>query len=679
MASAYINELTNSIQDGAQLLDILSHSQLLNTVRNEASILLNFFFPPEEMQKSDPNLPNLVQLIDLALDPTTNPDPAKYPIFQINRNAANVLSYASARFFELHATDPKHHLFTRLRRQLFIPEIRKNRMFLGHYLRIVETTLRIKPNIFLQNDLYNDNFNPDELLAFLCRNSDCTACSTLLSYVIDDFSSFFHDPLYEALRIAAIAVLNLTTMRDQLSISLSEFRFQIFRKEMGPNNFIEKLASYQPMNCLHQQIPLPYYLSPNLQKLGSRKIIDPKFLAELKNKLDFFDFFEPDEAEQDASNQVYESIEVDPDLPNDIKDSSESSHSDHLTLRQCNQRQTYKERLIILAINILSCVKNFIEILDQEKYANLRKDEYLRCLLTCGLFSDRKSPLADMAYSIIYDLLNTRHEQYTELNFKLPPIVDEFAQYVNFDPFDLPFNSIAALKVFWNHRYPDPDQKPEDLITHPRISHGCKYIRSYTQAPGVTPLQMLLPAVLTEPPLSSELNNIYLSIITSLKADYTELFHTLKIDQSSRKTNIQKMIDIDTIFYELRRYQFKLQPDSNENLYLISALPKVMALPYSDNFFKTHAFDDEKHRTMTNPLIFELSMLYNEEPLFLLKEDELFRKYCYEFEEKQLNATDRESFMRAIVEIADFFEKFDLNQIVVRTKKARRNTQNKKP
>ena len=94
----FSSKLTVAISKGdCSLTDVLSNEDLSITVRNEAEAFIKYFFPPEEMANPNPKLPNFDELIKLALEPDES-QKQEYPLFQLSRNAANVLTCVSKKF-----------------------------------------------------------------------------------------------------------------------------------------------------------------------------------------------------------------------------------------------------------------------------------------------------------------------------------------------------------------------------------------------------------------------------------------------------------------------------------------------------------------------------------------------------------------------------------------------------
>ena len=66
---AYTNQLTELITSNpnVKVETILSHEQLSITIRNEAPAFLEYFFPEDELQQENPNLPHFDEIIKYAL------------------------------------------------------------------------------------------------------------------------------------------------------------------------------------------------------------------------------------------------------------------------------------------------------------------------------------------------------------------------------------------------------------------------------------------------------------------------------------------------------------------------------------------------------------------------------------------------------------------------------------
>ncbi len=60
-------QLSEQIKKGISLTDLLLHYELYKTVRMLTKPFEYYFFPPEEMEKAEPNLPHLDELIKFSL------------------------------------------------------------------------------------------------------------------------------------------------------------------------------------------------------------------------------------------------------------------------------------------------------------------------------------------------------------------------------------------------------------------------------------------------------------------------------------------------------------------------------------------------------------------------------------------------------------------------------------
>ena len=270
---AYTNKLTDDINQGNMSLeDVLSSNELSMTIRNEPEPFLDYFFPPEEMAKTKPELPKLDELIKLALEPDDSKK-QKYKLYQLNRNASNVLSHPSDRMQGKLREDKSKRFFKALRKFIFNEKINQDPMFAGHFQRIFETVLRKSANDLLDKDnsiKYDDQFTEEAFIKFIIENSQLLSYRELLSAIISEFSEHFPTAIDETLRYAAIATLHINDIeKNQFRRSQNPQYFKIdpaaLLNEKEKDAFEKKLNKFildnQPKNCAKETMPIPYYIN----------------------------------------------------------------------------------------------------------------------------------------------------------------------------------------------------------------------------------------------------------------------------------------------------------------------------------------------------------------------------------------------------------------------------------
>ena len=283
----FSSKLKVSISKGdCSLTDVLSNEDLSITVRNEAEAFIKYFFPPEEMANPNPKLPNFDELIKLALEPDES-QKQEYPLFQLSRNAANVLSSISDRLQKCYQEDKSKRFFIALRKFIFNKKFNQNPMFAGHFQRIIEVTLRSSANDLLdlnQTIKYNDNFTKEAFIKFIIENSEILPYRELLSTVISEFYEYFPTVVDETLRYAAAATISIEEDDKTIQNSL-QLKEDIYTQSE------ESLQKLQPVNCFRDRIPVPYYL---LKKANKQSNTNPRndksFLYSQKEILKFDDF-----------------------------------------------------------------------------------------------------------------------------------------------------------------------------------------------------------------------------------------------------------------------------------------------------------------------------------------------------------------------------------------------------
>lgn len=604
-----VNSLTKAIREGATLKDVLLSRDLSSSILYEAEELMNFIFPPEEMKKPNPELPNLDEIIKLSLEPGSE-QLEKNNLYQINRNASNFLSSPSKKIHEKLRQDNSKRFFKSLRKFIF-SEYNQNIMFAGHFQRIFEATIQKSKDDLLDKS-YNDNFD-DNFIPFIVKNSHLLPYRELLTSIISEFSDSFPTAADEALRYAAISTLHFSDTPEDLNniIKNPTDKKKADSLETQMHTSLEKLIADQPINSKHEKIPIPYYMTSEIEIKSTEIPFDLEFINKLKSDLKFDDL-----------------------QYSDLLHSSKESDATKID----------NKKWISFALNIIYAVKNayesstdnFLQNKVDQDLKEKTESNIIRCLLVCGMYADSFSSLSYTSFNLLFNLLNKQHEDIDGmiddkyiLNLKPPSIVKTYADHFVFDQYNISEKMISALLIFWNHSYKDPRSKKEKVekkIPFPQ----------YKPSKGVTPLRLLLPAILTEPIFSSKLNNIFMRIISSMEQEIIDTINEdmkAKTDQERKdlEAKKRKCFKLDSIWYELLTYKFKLLPNDSEEITLQKALEKLLALPTTDDFYKKLINPNDPnikyYRAPTNPVIFLLSRSINHGPFFSYGNGINFRKF----------------------------------------------------
>ncbi|OHT16130.1 hypothetical protein TRFO_13458 [Tritrichomonas foetus] len=258
------NSLTRQLTENPDLpiKEVLENPDLLQSIRNEAQELLDYFTQKEE---------HLKELFDLALSDRLNDESID---FRYNRNASNVLSSVAKTFQK--AVESSQIAINALND--FIKDENKkynrNPVYSGHFQRIIQSHLFATFGKFI--DLIPDLKN------FLIKNVDILGYKQLLVSLLVDFHECLNDPGIgleiakivtsapkEEVKLHAIQVF-IDVMRDRPDCTFL-FQQEIFEK------LLLFAASFGEANLL-------YYEIFNALKMISRDHEDTGWLYQIKHK-----------------------------------------------------------------------------------------------------------------------------------------------------------------------------------------------------------------------------------------------------------------------------------------------------------------------------------------------------------------------------------------------------------
>ncbi|KAK8883018.1 hypothetical protein M9Y10_045666 [Tritrichomonas musculus] len=554
---------------------VLSHEQLAIAVRNESKNLINFFYPPNELGKQDPSLPHLKELLDFALT-THNPDNSRFKIYQINRNASNILSQYCSKFFKAAVADKSKLVFRRLRGFMFDDANNTNHIICGHYQRIIENYLSNCPDEF-KND-YGDGFTLDKFTDFIIEHASIFAYRELLSDMMSEFTDIFGEDLPDkVLRAAARSVLSITSsMPDSFKRS---HQFTLSTHLKSQKYTAQTLEQIQPINVKKKIIPLPDFLYRNFEEESiPPMIINQSFFEEQKRFVNY--------------------------------------------PKSLNTKKPF-DQIILHVYSLLSSVR-LASVGITQIIQNFQKEESIRYLLICGVYSDSNSSISTEAFRLLryviygYDDIQRMRE--------IPKVVDDFAANFVFEPDAMTTQMFAAFPIFWNYRYEvvetatkqpfkykDIDPQNPEFNNDDRRSYPLNLLKKsrYRRPKGKTPLELLTPIFFSEPPLNTTFNIRFMEILERLDQDRRDILGE-ETDVNKLKLSDQKKIfEIDQIYFEFLRNKFDLNHD-NKNINVCQALQIITPLVTTDKYFHpdSQVTDDEerlkKHRVPFNGQIFQI-------------------------------------------------------------------------
>ena len=558
-------ELTKILSNPDTTIEaVLSHEQLGIAARNESKSLVNYFFPPSEIGKSNPSLPHLKQLLDFALT-TNNQDISKYKMLQLNRNASNILSQYFAKFFKFAVADQSKMVFRRLRGFMFDKSNNTNPIICGHFQRIIENYFRNSPEEFSKD--YNDGFTLDKFVDFVIDHSSIFAYRELLSDLMSEFTDIFGDSLPNK----AIPSLMSNSLKRSHQFSLST-------QLKSEKYTAESLGRIQPINVKKKLIPLPDFLYREFEE----ETMGPMIINNL--------FFEEQKK-----------------FVNYKKDTNIKSF----------------DQIVLHVYSLLSSVR-LASVGATQIIQNFQNDDSIRYLLICGIYSDSNSSISAEAFRLLRYVLYGYDD--IERMRTIPKIVNDFAANFVFDPDSMTTQMFAAFPIFWNYRYKvvepssasskcykDIDPKSKEFNDEDRRSYPLNLLKNtcYRRPRGKTPLEFLTPIFLSEPPLNTTFNIRFMEILERLSKDRSDILGE-ETDVNNLKISEQKKIfEIDQIYFEFLRNRFDLNHE-NKNINVFQALQTITPLVTTDEYFHpdSKVTDDEerlkKHRVPFNGQITQI-------------------------------------------------------------------------
>jgi hypothetical protein len=253
----YSNGLTAIIDSNpnVSLDQVLLHPEIGVTVRNEAESFLNYL-KGEDPDHKQPRFHTLVKWA-LTLEYNTSP---RFRLYQIHRNASNVLAHPSKRIHAIARDDPAQFLYRTLADfpfAVFPPEVLP--VFAGHFERILECTFRQGgPGV----DLILA-----KLLAILDKaieNPNVLTYQQLLTSFITEFSSVLESPLVGINSATLIEkVLDgaaRATLRARMFLMGSESEWNAefsLSSERAHDPFQRNRKRVRCLNCFGNEFPKP--------------------------------------------------------------------------------------------------------------------------------------------------------------------------------------------------------------------------------------------------------------------------------------------------------------------------------------------------------------------------------------------------------------------------------------
>jgi hypothetical protein len=268
---AFSNGLTNALKENPnmRLEDVLLHSELSSTLRNEADELMKYLGAADPDNQGCPRIRTVVKWA-LALENNERLGREfneRYRLFQVNRNASTLLAYASQRLCDdLLLTD-----------NFFMDEILRfprlglaeNATFAGHWQRLIEMFLRRCP----RKKLTERSEDLKHLFNFIITHADILAYQYLISRLITDFqdalaivwpvdavSNFIIEVLDEACRQVFFVRSRIRESEEGRKDMGSRLVWSKLAGSSGRGGWLEWRSFGRPMTWEHKIVPVPLYL-----------------------------------------------------------------------------------------------------------------------------------------------------------------------------------------------------------------------------------------------------------------------------------------------------------------------------------------------------------------------------------------------------------------------------------
>lgn len=157
----------------------------------------------------------------------------------------------------------------------------------------------------------------------------------------------------------------------------------------------------------------------------------------------------------------------------------------------------------------------------------MRNPEHVEYLLIAGIYCDAGSNISQIAFKLLKLIIygstlsayesdsgtNAKLEEWTEMGDDVKALIDEYAEDFVFRKTMVTKQMIAALPIFWNHRYERLDDgRKYDPV---ECTAGADYevVYTYHRQKGLTPLEAYIHLLLCNPPMSQFLNLEILKVI----------------------------------------------------------------------------------------------------------------------------------------------------------------------
>lgn len=559
----FSNQLTQLIDEDGQNTDletVLSHPLLSTTVRNDAKSIIDYFFytDTENVQNTNKYFNELVRL---ALGITDyNQEQADQIPYLYNRNAANVLSSGSKQIYIKGSTSEDQFIFKSLRSFISSPK-NTDPLFAGNFARLFIKWYQKSPDDFGEND--EDDFSVTKLLDHAIENVSNVGYSDLLERFlsgdldeidgIDEFKAHIIDSILTKLRDSVgKPVENGQSSKDAKFVPIKEttsftkYRYQQFKDHK------QIYESSQQFTREKFRYPVPSYFYDVCQTpILSVKILPPPSQQSLDSILQYL-------------------------------------------LIAALWSSAYENPTIF----------DFIVESDQHH-------KFIEKLLTIGIFGCENTMLCSTVFKILNIIVNgspsidiqpLRERCSQEKWVEYSKLLQQYVDYINYDPENVSTLAVFSFPIFWNlkcSRYP---VKPEDSIKVSKfVASSSKrnadgQIRKKTQtfrtnSDYLMPIQILVPAVFSEPPLSTELNTYYIEALTNFRKQRLALDLPLsewyiidsdKEDPANEK-NWTRSVELDKLFLDLVTFKFQNKKsntpgDLTEPLRLLQMLEKYFPI-----------------------------------------------------------------------------------------------------
>ena len=589
------NELTELLakEPNLPMERLLQHTDLAMTARSENSAFIDYFKGTDE-GTGKPRIRLLIEWA-LTLEHNSKENIERFRIYQLNRNASNIICYPSQSLKDLIMQDG--YLFEVLMKWEEYPTSTEP-IFAGHFARIIERVL-----LFDSEDLLEKKFDLRKLITFCISHVDILAYQGLLSHLALESNElfetvpaygkgegaktkYFEDILREAARLAMTLESRVAHDKKRGNVDLRKSLTWTAKSNL-------RVVMHNPLSMDRKTVlPPPSYsraTEASLKLMKKQRDI-PEFKERLAQRREAVGWVRnmhcqmPSEMVQARAYLLISAIQNGIIANSDILKLLQTREVAELILMVC----VYCDDFSMVGPAAARLLKQLLYgYTEEESVRPLDADEFEQLKPSDpGLVYEPEMLVVGMLKENMHDI---------------DSLILDYAPDMRFDFMVTP-KMAALFAIFWNCRYhdlkgeveskfPDMDIELEKPQSQPDSS---PVFYHYQQPAGKTPLELYNHLLLDEPPMSDALCHDILRVI-KFDHNMTSVLRDPGPDASPEE------------FYELQRAALKsdlgyMEFLRSKFLYAgrevdMSVTPDALALCPSDEFFRTA---EQKYRVALN-------------------------------------------------------------------------------